>query len=198
MGMANLVKTGRDLIVFVDVQNMYHTAKLAIGAKLSYQKLLDTIICGRSVIRLVGYIIDQEGVNQTSFINHLQDLGFDLKRKKMIERRDGSRKADTDVALAMDAVKSYPKCDTMALVTGDGDFVPLVQYLQSRGVKVEVYSFQKCTSDKLIQAADRYYPLDRSLAHEDFPDKVLHDDDDDEVDSGRDGGRREAGSGGEE
>ena len=52
-----------------------------------------------------------------------------------------------------------PRLDSVVIISGDGDFVPLVQYLQTIGVQVEVVSFGKSTSGKLREAVDDFVDL---------------------------------------
>jgi uncharacterized LabA/DUF88 family protein len=88
-------------------------------------------------------------------------MGIETKTKDLQIFSSGAKKADWDVGLAIDAVKLSPKLDAVILVTGDGDFVPLVEYLQmNEGCQVEVVSFGKSTSAKLIEAADHFTDLD--------------------------------------
>lgn len=158
-------RLGVNLGILVDVQNMYHTSKLAIGAKVSYERLIRLIKGERGLVRAFAYIVDS-AVNQDNFINHLYAAGFDVRRKPMLERSDGSRKADWDVGITIDAVKLGAKCDVIALVSGDGDFVPLVDYLSSRGIRVELYSFYDYTSNNLIRHSDQFFPLTESIAYD--------------------------------
>ena len=90
-------------------------------------------------------------------------MGIETKIKDLQIFSSGAKKADWDVGLAIDAVKLAPKLDAIILVTGDGDFVPLVEYLQmNQGCQVEVVSFGKSTSVKLIEAADHFMDLDEN------------------------------------
>jgi uncharacterized LabA/DUF88 family protein len=161
-----IYKSGLDVCVLVDIQNMYHTSKQYMGKNISYEKLLDRIMGDRNLIRSIAYIVDRPDVDQEKFISSIFKLGFDIRRKDIISRKDGSSKADWDVGITIDAVQLVDKCDTIALVTGDGDFEPLVHYLKSRGIKVELYSFKKFTSQALVKACDYYDYLDEAVAEE--------------------------------
>jgi len=74
----------------------------------------------------------------------------------------GAKKGDWDVGLAVDAIKLSSKLDAVILITGDGDFVPLVEFLKNVGCQVEVASFGKSTSARLIEAADDFIDLDKN------------------------------------
>lgn len=152
---------GQRVAVFVDVQNMYHSAKKIYGRNLSYAKLLDATVRGRTLTRALAYVIDRQGVDQQAFVDHLRHLGFHVRRKELIERPDGSRKGSWDLGLALDALRVAPRVDVVVLVTGDGDFVPLAQALAAEGVAVEVACFRESASDSLVQIADDLHLLGR-------------------------------------
>ena len=70
------------------------------------------------------------------------------------------KKGDWDVGLAVDAIKAGAKLDAIVLVTGDGDFVPLVEFLKVNfGCQVEVIAFGRSTSGQLKEAADDFIDL---------------------------------------
>ena len=145
--------------VLVDVQNMYHSARKLHGRNLSYSKLLQQTVKGRKLIRAIAYLLDREGVDQGAFLDHLGNCGFEVRRKELIERADGSRKGDWDLGIAADAIALADKVDVLILVSGDGDFVSLAQLLRQRGVKLEIASFRESTSDALIASADGFNAL---------------------------------------
>ena len=114
-------------------------------------------------MRAVAYVIATESGEESGFFDALTKMGIETKVKDLQIFSSGAKKADWDVGLAIDAVKLSPKLDTVILITGDGDFVPLVEYLQmNQGCQVEVVSFGKSTSAKLIEAADHFTDLDQN------------------------------------
>lgn len=145
--------------VLVDVQNMYHSARKLHGRNLSYSKLLQNTVKGRKLTRAIAYLLDRDGVDQGGFLEHLSHSGFEVRRKELIERADGSRKGDWDLGIAVDAITLAEKVDVVMLVSGDGDFACLAQLLRHRGVKVEIASFRESTADALIHSADGFHPL---------------------------------------
>jgi len=154
--------------VFVDAQNMYHSAKNLYHAKVNFKKVLEAAVGKRRLIRAFIYVIRTESGEEKAFVEALEKSGFEIKEKDLQVFPGGMKKADWDVGLAMDAVILADKIDVAVLVSGDGDFVPLVEYLRiSKGLKVEVMSFGRSTSAKLKEAVDVFIDL------EDDPKKFL-------------------------
>jgi len=146
--------------VFVDAQNMYHSAKNLYGANLNFQEVLTTAVAGRKLARAIVYGIASPGGDEEKFLEALEKQGFELRVKDLQIFAGGAKKGDWDVGMAVDAIKGADKVDVIVLVTGDGDFIPLVQYLQeSKGCLVELISFQKSTSSRLIEAVDDFIDL---------------------------------------
>lgn len=151
--------------VFVDAQNLYHSAKSLYGpeAMVDYRSLLEWAVAERSLIRAVVYVIDIEGVDQSAFFDVLRRLRFEIRAKLARIMPDGSRKADWDMGIAMDTIALAEKLDTVILVSGDGDFTDLVRFLQVRGVRVEILGFPATTAAILKEAADLFRPLDTTI-----------------------------------
>lgn len=146
--------------VFVDAQNMYHSAKNLYKAKVNFKKVLETAVGDRRLIRAFIYVIRTESGEEKAFFEALTKGGYEIKEKDLQVFAGGMKKADWDVGMAMDAVILADKIDVAILATGDGDFVPLVEYLRiSQGLKVEVISFGRSTSSKLKEAADKFTDL---------------------------------------
>jgi len=150
--------------ILVDVANMYHSAKNLYHAKVNFQEVLKTAVAGRKLIRAVAYVIKSESEEERSFFEALGHQGFEIKAKDLQVFAGGAKKADWDVGIAMDAIKLASKLDALVLVSGDGDYVPMVTYLQeNKGCQVEVIAFGKTTSAKLIDEADDYIDLGQEL-----------------------------------
>jgi len=151
--------------VFVDVQNMYHSAKNLYKANVNFQEVLKTAIAGRKLIRAVAYGIITTGGEESKFLETLGKQGFEVKTKELQIFPGGAKKGDWDVGLAVDAIKTADKLDVIILVTGDGDFIPLVRYLQeNKGCLVELVSFAKSTSSKLLEMVDDYTDLGSNIS----------------------------------
>src|SRR3954462_2380509 len=147
--------------VFIDAQNLYHSAKNLHRGRVNFDNVLKDAVGDRQLVRAIAYVITTETGEESGFFEALNKIGIETKTKDLQIFSSGSKKADWDVGLAIDAVKLAPKLDAVILVTGDGDFVPLVEYLQmNEGCQVEVASFGKSTSAKLIEATDHFMDLD--------------------------------------
>lgn len=146
--------------VFIDAQNLYHSAKHLYKARVNFGAILDEAVGGRTLVRAIAYVISTESGEEKNFFDALTKMGIETKTKDLQIFADGAKKADWDVGLAIDAVKLAPKLDTVVLVTGDGDFIPLIQYLDMHeGCQVEVISFGKSSSGKLKEAAHAFTDL---------------------------------------
>lgn len=147
--------------VFVDAQNMYHSAKNLYRARVNFKKILDSVVGNRKLIRAFIYVIRTESGEENAFLEALKKGGFEIKDKDLQIFAGGMKKADWDVGMAVDAIILSDKIDVAVLVTGDGDFIPLVEYLRiSKGLKVEVASFGRSTSSKLKEVVDRFIDLE--------------------------------------
>ncbi|MBU6231910.1 NYN domain-containing protein [Patescibacteria group bacterium] len=149
--------------IYIDAQNLYHSGKNLYHSKVNFGQIVKDALDGRKLVRCVAYVIATESGEENAFFEALTKMGIETKIKDLQIFSSGAKKADWDVGMAIDAVKLSPKLDAVILVTGDGDFVPLVEYLQmNQGCQVEVISFGKSTSAKLIEAADHFMDLDQT------------------------------------
>lgn len=148
--------------VFIDAQNLYHSAKNLYHANVNFGKVLEDAVAGRILTRAIGYVIHTEGREEKGFFEALEKVGIETKTKALQIFGSGAKKADWDVGLAIDAVKLAPKLDTIIIVSGDGDYVPLVEYLKNQGCQVEVVAFGKSTSSKLLEVCDDFVDLDEN------------------------------------
>jgi uncharacterized LabA/DUF88 family protein len=145
--------------VFIDTQNLYHCARNLYQARVNFGAVLKDAVSGRKLVRAVAYVITTEAGDEKNFFEALSKIGIETKTKDLQIFAGGAKKADWDVGLAVDAIKMSPRLDSVVIVSGDGDFVPLVEYLQTIGVQVEVASFGKSTSGKLREAVDDFLDL---------------------------------------
>ncbi len=149
--------------IFIDAQNLYHSAKNLYHSKVNFGQIVKDALDGRKLVRAVAYVIATESGEETAFFDALTKMGIETRVKDLQVFSSGAKKADWDVGLAIDAVSAAPKLDSVIIVAGDGDFIPLVKYLQmSQGCQVEVVSFGKSTSAKLIEVADHFMDLDEN------------------------------------
>ena len=149
--------------ILVDVSNMYHSAKNLYNKKVNFKEVLNSAVSGRKLIRAIAYVIHTESEEETPFFEALTQQGFEVKMKELQIFSGGQKKADWDVGIAMDAIKLADKLDVIILVSGDGDYLPLVSYLQNtKGCLVEVVGFRQTTSSRLIEEADDFINLSES------------------------------------
>lgn len=143
--------------ILVDVSNMYHSAKNLYKKRVNFKEVLKEAVAGRKLIRATAYVIKTESREEMSFFEALSQQGFEVKMKDLQIFAGGMKKADWDVGISMDAIKLSEKLDVIILVTGDGDYIPLVNYLQNtKGCLVEIMGFRRTTSSKLIEEADDF------------------------------------------
>ena len=153
--MAVIKHKAQRVALFIDTQNLYHSAKNLYHARVNFANVLKESLAGRILIRAVAYVVTTEAGDEKAFFDALTKIGIETKTKDLQIFYGGAKKADWDVGMAMDAVKMAPKLDAVILATGDGDFVPLVEYLKnSYGIQVEVITFGKSCSSRLKEAAD--------------------------------------------
>ncbi len=153
---------GQRIAVFLDVQNLYHSAKNLYNARVDFSKVVETAVSKRSLIRSFAYVIKTKTGEEKSFFEALINLGIEIRVKDLQEFHGGLKKGDWDVGIAVDAIRMSPTLDAIVLVTGDGDFVPLVDYLKNRGKRVEVIGFERSSSLKLKEAADEFINLEEN------------------------------------
>lgn len=148
--------------IFIDTQNLYHSAKNLYHARVNFGNVLKDAVAGRRLIRARAYAVTTESGEEKGFFEALEKIGIEMRLKDLQVFSGGAKKADWDVGMAVDAITASPNLDTVILITGDGDFVPLVQYLQNHdGCQVEVVSFGRSTSGKLKEATDDFLDLDQ-------------------------------------
>ncbi len=152
---------GQRVGVFIDTQNLYHSAKNIYHARVNFGNVLKDAVAGRQLIRARAYLVTTESGEEKAFLEALTKSGIEPRTKDLQVFAGGAKKADWDVGLAVDAITMAPKLDTVIIISGDGDFVPLVQYLQTHGgCQVEVVSFGRSSSLKLKEATDDFLDLD--------------------------------------
>ncbi len=151
--------------IFIDVQNMWYAARqhYGISARLDFDKLMQAAVGDRRLIRAYAYVIQTPEVDQSGFVTMLEQFSYQVKRKDLRRRSDGSAKGDWDMEMAIDMIRMADKVDVVILASGDGDFVSLIQLLKELGPRVEVFSFPHNTARDLVEASDRYQPIDESL-----------------------------------
>ena len=147
------------VVVLIDVQNLYHSAKNLYQAKVNFREILKMAVGARKLIRAFGYVVRTKTGEERAFFDALTKLGIETRVRDLQEFYDGQKKADWDVGIVIDAVKTAPTVDVIVLVSGDGDFVSLVEYLKNQGKKVEIVAFGRSVSSQLVEVADEFIDL---------------------------------------
>ncbi len=150
--------------VFIDVQNMYYSAKNLFGAKVNFGNIVREATAGRKLIRAIAYVVRTETKEEQPFFDALYNLGIETKERPLQIFYGGEKKADWDVGITVDAIRLSPSIDAVVLVSGDGDYIPLVEYLQNQGKQVEIVAFGGTTSGKLQEVADDFIDLGKEKA----------------------------------
>ncbi len=150
--------------IFVDVQNIYYTTKQVHRSHFDYNAFWAKVTSNREVLMAVAYAIDRGDEKQKQFQNILRGIGFEVKLKPFIERRDGSAKGDWDVGITLDVMEHAKESDVVVLASGDGDFDMLVRKaISDYAVLVEVYGVRDLTALSLIRAATTFVPIEKEL-----------------------------------
>lgn len=156
--MSIIKHTNQRVGVFIDTQNLYHSAKNIYKARVNFSAVVKEAVAGRQLVRAIAYVITTESGEEKGFFEALEKAGIETKTKPLQVFFGGVKKADWDVGLAIDAIKFSDALDAVVIVSGDGDFVPLAEYLKGR-CQVEVAAFGKSASAKLKEIADDFVDL---------------------------------------
>lgn len=148
--------------ILIDTQNLYHSAKNLYKSKVNFGAVVKTALGNRKLIRAVSYVVNTEGGEEGAFFEALEKVGIEIKTKDLQIFYGGAKKADWDVGMAVDAIKLAHKVDAIVLVTGDGDFIPLVEYVKSQGCQVEAITFGRSASGKLRETVDDFIDMDEN------------------------------------
>jgi len=149
--------------VFIDTANLYHSAKNLFGARVNFKEVLKDAIDKRSFVRALAYVIKTKTGEERSFVAALKQIGIEIREKELQEYSSGFKKGDWDVGITVDAIRIAPSVDVIVLLSGDGDFLQLVEYLKNQGKRVEIMAFGKTTSSKLKEMADEFIDLEENL-----------------------------------
>ncbi len=154
-----MLQTHERVVFLIDAQNCYHTTQNLFHRNPNFLGIIKEVLGDRALLRALAYVISTEAGDENAFFDALTSNGVELRKKDLQVFYDGAKKGDWDVGMAIDAVILAQKADTIILVTGDGDFVPLVDYLRHQGVRVEIASFIQRTSQKLVDVSHQFHNL---------------------------------------
>lgn len=158
-----IVYPGQRIAIFIDVANLYHSAKNLYNARVNFSELLEAVISDRILVRILAYVVKSKTGEEKKFLEALKKMGIEIKVKELQEYPGGFKKANWDVGIAVDAIKIAYSVDTVVLFSGDGDFLPLVEYLKNLGKRVEIVAFGQTCSAKLKGEADEFFDIEKNL-----------------------------------
>ena len=146
--------------VLVDIQNLYYSARVLYKKKVNFGQLLKVGVGDRKLIRAIAYGIKTLEGQEEKFFDALAKQGFEVKTKDLQVFPGGAKKGDWDVGIAVDAIKMSKSLDAIILVSGDGDYIPVVEYIQNTtGCRVEVMAFHESASGKLLEKVDAFIDI---------------------------------------
>lgn len=148
--------------IIIDTQNLYHSGKNLYKAKVNFGAVVKAALGGRKLIRAISYVVNTESGEEQPFFEALEKVGIEIKTKDLQIFYGGAKKADWDVGMAIDAIKMAHKVDAIVLATGDGDFIPCVEYVKSLGCQVEAITFGRSASGKLREVVDDFIDMDEN------------------------------------
>jgi uncharacterized LabA/DUF88 family protein len=148
--------------VFVDVQNLYYSARNLYNGRVKFNEVLDAAVGDRKLVRAIAYVVQADMPEEHTFFEALDKAGFEVKRKELQTFAGGAQKGDWDVGIAMDIIKAMNKLDVVVLCSGDGDFVPLLEYLHMTGQLTETIAFGRSCSSKVKELTDNFIDLDEN------------------------------------
>jgi len=157
-----LKHAGQRVAILIDVQNLYHSARNLYQARVNFREILKTGIGQRSLIRALAYVVRTKTGEEKPFFEALTKLGIETRVRDLQEFYGGLKKADWDVGITVDAIRISSSVDTIVLVSGDGDFLQLLEYLKNQGKRVEIIAFNRTASSKLKETADEFIDIEES------------------------------------
>ena len=154
----------KKIAIFVDVQNIYYTTRDSYGRQFNYRKLWQKLSAEGEIVSAIAYAIARNDDSQIKFQDALKHIGFEVKLKPYIQRRDGSAKGDWDVGITIDVMETAKNIDTVVLLSGDGDFDLLLRKIKTNyAVNTEVYGVPELTANSLIDATNHFHPIGKDL-----------------------------------
>ncbi len=149
------------VVVLIDVQNLYHSAKNLYRSKVNFKEVLRKAISGRKLIRAFAYVVRTKTGEEKPFFEALTNLGIETRVRDLQEFYGGQKKADWDVGIVIDAIRTANSVDVIVLCSGDGDFILLAEYLKNQGKRVEAIAFGRTTSSKLKETVDEFFDIEK-------------------------------------
>ncbi len=158
--MSSIRQPEQRVAVIIDTQNLYHSAKNLYQCKVNFAGVIKAAVGGRKLVRAISYVVNTESGEEQPFFEALEKIGIEIKTKDLQIFYGGAKKADWDVGMAVDAIKLAPKVDAVVLATGDGDFIPLIEYLKNQGCQAEAITFGRSASSRFRDILDDFTDMD--------------------------------------
>jgi uncharacterized LabA/DUF88 family protein len=154
----------KKIAIFSDVQNIYYTTRDMYGRPFNYKKLWADLSKEGEITHAYAYAIDRGMDSQIKFQDALRNIGFEVKLKPFIQRRDGSAKGDWDVGITIDVMETAAEVDLVVLLSGDGDFAILLEKIRDKyKVKSNVYGVEFLTANGLINSCDKFLNIEKDM-----------------------------------
>jgi uncharacterized LabA/DUF88 family protein len=151
--------------IFIDGSNLFY-ASSQLQIEIDYVKLLNFLMQGRRLLRAYFYTgTDHSSERQQGFLLWMRRNGYRVVTKDLLQLADGSKTANLDVEIVIDMITLAPHCDTLMLLSGNGNLTYAVNAVSYQGVQVELVSLRSMTSESLINVVDRYTDL-ATIQHE--------------------------------
>ncbi len=156
--------SNRRVGVFIDIQNMYYSARNLYGNKVNFTNIVTGTTGDQKLIRAIAYCVSTKTGDETPFLEALHGAGIEVMTKELLEYDSGHKKGDWDVGITIDIIRMLDMLDVVVLVSGDGDYVPVGEYVKGHGRIFHVASFRESTSTRLVECADVYTNLSDDTA----------------------------------
>lgn len=151
--------------VFVDYANIDRSASKH-RVRLAYADLLEYLVAGRRLVEAIAYVPIDPSLphGRDAECEELWLARFFVKTK-VGKRRENTYKCNVDVEMTIDILNAAldMNIDTVILVSGDGDFMPVVAYLRGRGIRVETCGFRANTAPELVLKSSGYIDMEQYL-----------------------------------
>src|SRR3989344_857184 len=157
--MNNVKHASQRVGIFIDVSNLYHSSKNLYKKNVNFKAIFNEAVGDRKLVRAFAYVIEADVEKEKGFFDALTNIGYEVRSKPLQIFHGGAKKGDWDVGLTIDVVRLLPLLDAVVLVSGDGDYVDLLDYVRGHGRRTEVIAFKKTTSSRLIEEADEFTDL---------------------------------------
>ena len=146
--------------ILVDTSNIYRATKLKYQARIDYKQLRMEIAKKRPLVRAIAFVEHNEDMDVTPFLDALQLSGFETRIRYTNKTNEGKTSYGTwNVGIALHAVQLMSKVDCIAIVSGNGYLVDLLDFLSQHGVRSEVYGIENFMHRDLVTQADESFTL---------------------------------------